>query len=249
MDNVESASAAGDDYDTREAMLADAGGSFLGAVFGSPFATGVYVGHPGWKAMGAGLGYAAASGVGVLLVCLLGIVPMFQSIIPLVAIYPILIYIGLIMGAQAFQAVPTSHAPAVIMALIPWLASWGKGLVDNTLTAAGTNLAKVGYATLAGNNVLYRSMELLDQGALLTSMMLGAITAFVVDQKYRHAAVVSVLGAILAFVGLTHSPKLAWNAAPAFVIAYLFLAVIIYGLGQSKTAMGSKEVEFKQSAD
>lgn len=244
MDNVESAAAAGDEYDTREAMLADAGGSLLGALFGSPFATGVYVGHPGWKAMGAGMGYAAASGIGILLVTLLGVVSLFQTIIPLVAILPILLYIGMVMGAQAFQAVPATHAPAVVLALLPWLATWGKGLVDNALAAAGTNAATVGTAVLANNNILYPGLLALDQGALLTSMILGAIGAFVVDQKFQEATVVAVTGAVFAFVGLVHAPKLAWNAAPGAMLGYLFLAGLIWLFGTYKlpAATGAREM-------
>ena len=40
------------------------------------------------------------------------------AVIPLVAILPILLYIGLVIGAQAFQAVPLRHAPAVILAIL-----------------------------------------------------------------------------------------------------------------------------------
>ena len=38
------------------------------------------------------------------------------AVVPLVAILPILLYIGLVIGAQAFEATPNRHAPAVILA-------------------------------------------------------------------------------------------------------------------------------------
>ena len=39
--------------------------------------------------------------------------------LPLPAIVPILLYIGLLIGAQAFQEVPKRHAVAVVIAIIP----------------------------------------------------------------------------------------------------------------------------------
>ena len=59
--------------------------------------------------------------------------------IPLVAILPILLYIGLVIGAQAFQATPREHAPAVVLALIPNIAEWAQTQIDGALAAAGTS--------------------------------------------------------------------------------------------------------------
>jgi hypothetical protein len=101
----------------------------------------------------------------------------FLTVIPLVAVVPILLYIGLIMGAQAFQAIPVRHAPAVVIALLPWLAAWATQLVDGALQAAGTSAEQVGFDVLAQQNVLYAGMQTLEQGVLLTSMILGAMTA------------------------------------------------------------------------
>ena len=72
------------------------------------------------------------------------------ALIPVVAISPILLYIGMLIGAQAFQETPpSSHAPAIILALMPHLAAWGKLQIDNALGAAGTNAAAVGIDKLA----------------------------------------------------------------------------------------------------
>ena len=55
---------------------------------------------------------------------------------------PILLYIGLLIGAQAFQETPRAHAVAVVAALIPNIASWAAGLIDNALAAAGTTAGR-----------------------------------------------------------------------------------------------------------
>ena len=66
----------------------------------------VYIGHPGWKAVGGRVGYSLATGVVIALVCFLGLTALLLAIVPLVSILPILLYIGLVIGAQAFESTP-----------------------------------------------------------------------------------------------------------------------------------------------
>ena len=149
MNNVESASAAGDNYNLRKVLLADGVGAIVGSMLGSPFPPAVYIGHPGWKAVGGRIGYSLATGVAIAIVCFLGLTALLLAVIPLVAILPILLYIGLVIGAQAFQVTPKSHAPAVVLALIPNIAEWAKTQIDGALAAAGTSAAQLGPAKLA----------------------------------------------------------------------------------------------------
>ncbi|MEL6265700.1 MAG: regulator, partial [Pseudomonadota bacterium] len=111
MDNVESAEAAGDSYSTTEALAAEGSISLVGTLLGSPFANAVYIGHPGWKSMGGRIGYSAATGLFVLALAWFGILAVFLNLVPVVAISPILLYIGMLIGAQAFQTTPLAHAP------------------------------------------------------------------------------------------------------------------------------------------
>ena len=67
MDNVESAEAAGDAYPTTSVLTADGVVSLIGCLMGNPFINAVYIGHPGWKAMGGRIGYSAATGLMVIL--------------------------------------------------------------------------------------------------------------------------------------------------------------------------------------
>src|SRR6187402_2410329 len=144
MDNVESAEAAGDEYPTTRVLTADGIVSLIGCLMGNPFINAVYIGHPGWKAMGGRIGYSAAVGVIVIVLSWFGIIALMSSLIPVVAISPILLYIGMLIGAQAFQETPKSHAPAIVLALAPHLAAWAKVQIDGALAAAGTNAATVG---------------------------------------------------------------------------------------------------------
>ena len=70
----------------------------------------MYIGHPGWKAVGGRIGYSLATGVAIALVCFFGLTALLLAVVPLVAILPILPYIGLVIGAQAFQASPERRA-------------------------------------------------------------------------------------------------------------------------------------------
>ena len=108
MDNVESAEAAGDHYPTTRVLTADGVVSLIGCLMGNPFINAVYIGHPGWKAMGGRIGYSAATGLMVIVLCWFGIISVMLALIPVVAISPILLYIGMLIGAQAFQTTPTS---------------------------------------------------------------------------------------------------------------------------------------------
>ena len=149
LDNVESAAVAGDSFPTTQVLTADGVVSIIGCLMGNPFINAVYIGHPGWKAMGGRIGYSAATGVMVILLAWFGIISVMVALIPVVAISPILLYIGMLIGAQAFQETPKSHAPAIVLSLTPHLAAWGKLQIDNALAAAGTNAGAIGLDKLA----------------------------------------------------------------------------------------------------
>src|SRR5207249_5919526 len=141
MDNVESAEAAGDEYPTTRVLTADGVVSLIGCLMGNPFINAVYIGHPGWKAMGGRIGYSAATGVMVILLCWFGTISAMLALIPSVAILPILLYIGMLIGSQAFQETPKRHAPAIVLSLTPHLANWAITLINGALAAAGTIVA------------------------------------------------------------------------------------------------------------
>jgi AGZA family xanthine/uracil permease-like MFS transporter len=234
MNNVESAAAAGDNYNLRKILLADGVGAIVGSLLGSPFPPAVYIGHPGWKAVGGRIGYSLATGIAIALVCFLGLTALLLAVIPLVAILPILLYIGLVIGAQAFQASPSKHAPAVVLALIPNIAEWAKTQIDGALAAAGTSAAQVGFDKLAMTGVLYRGLESVGGGSVLAGMVLGAMAAFIIDNRLRHAGVWAFAGAILAFVGLIHGAQLGWAVSPMVALGYLLFGLTCFALARGQ---------------
>ncbi|HKQ70367.1 MAG TPA: hypothetical protein VJT73_13550, partial [Polyangiaceae bacterium] len=174
LDNVESAEVAGDHFPTTRVLTADGVVSLIGCMMGNPFINAVYIGHPGWKAMGGRIGYSAATGVTVILLSWLGVISVMMALVPVVAISPILLYIGMLIGSQAFQETPKSHAPAIVLSLTPHLAAWGKLQIDNALGAAGTNAIDVGIDKLGQRGILYPGLATLGGGAILGGLVLGA---------------------------------------------------------------------------
>ena len=237
MNNVESASAAGDEYNLRAILVADGGGAIVGSFLGSPFPPAVYIGHPGWKAVGGRIGYSLATGAVVAVICLFGLVGLFLAVIPIQALVPILLFIGLVIGAQAFTTTPARHAPAVILAMLPNIASWAQGQIDGALGAAGTDAGAVGNEALSGAGVIYDGMVLFGGGAVVAGLVLGAIAVFIIDREYSRAIVYSIVGAILAVTGFIHASQLivtvvdggvVFGQPNAIFLGYVFAAVVFW---------------------
>ena len=229
MTNVESAAVAGDEYNLRAILAADGAGAIVGSAMGCPFPPAVYIGHPGWKAAGGRTSYSLASGVAIALLCFLGMFSLLGALLPLPAIVPILLYIGLLIGAQAFQEVPKAHCVAVVMAIIPNIAAWATGLMNNALAAAGTSAAQVGDEALANAGLVYHGTVLLGGGAILAGLVLGSIVAFIIDKNFLAAAAYCLAGAILGFIGLIHAEQVGWNVGGQIALGYLFAGLVLLG--------------------
>ena len=248
MDNVESAEAAGDAYPTTRVLTADGVVSLIGCLMGNPFINAVYIGHPGWKAMGGRIGYSAATGVMVIVLSWFGIISLLLALVPVVAISPILLYIGMLIGAQAFQTTPVKHAPAVVLALTPHLAAWAKLQIDTMLGATLAAAQGVGamaadkagavkaaaIASLPQQGVMYHGLEVMGGGAILSGLVLGAIGVFIVERQFAKASVFALAGALLTYFGFMHGEAVGigggYGVTPGVAISYLVVAIFLYGL-------------------
>jgi AGZA family xanthine/uracil permease-like MFS transporter len=229
MDNVESAAVAGDSFPTTRVLTADGIISLIGCMMGNPFINAVYIGHPGWKAMGGRIGYSAATGLMVIILSWLGIISVMVALVPVVAISPILLYIGMLIGSQAFQETPKSHAPAIVLALTPHLAAWGKLQIDNALSAAGTSASAVGLDKLGQNGVLYHGLAVMGGGSILAGLILGAVTVFIIEHEFMKAAAFAAAGAALTFFGFMHGEAIGIGQTPLVAISYLGVAAFLVG--------------------
>lgn len=237
LQNLESAEAAGDRFDTRSSLLVNGAGTILAAFFGSAFPTTIYIGHPGWKAMGARAGYSTLNGVAIALLCLAGGMGAVLSVVPVEVALGILLWIGLIILAQSFQEVPKSHALAVGLGLVPALGAWALVLVETSLRVAGSSLFEA--APRFGGDLYVRGIIALNQGFLLTSMILAALLVQVIERRFLQAALWAGVAALLAWFGLIHAyeltpagvqNKFGFGAAPDFALIYGLGALCLVGL-------------------
>ena len=243
IDNVESAAVAGDHYPTTRVLTADGAVSLLGCLLGNPFINAVYIGHPGWKAMGGRIGYSAATGLMVIVLCWFGTIAVILALVPTVAILPILLYIGMLIGSQAFQETPHSHAPAVVLALTPHLANWALTLINGALAAAGTVIPALDAAQRAAlvakmksEGVLYHGLQVLGGGSILGGLVLGAIAALVIERRFVDAASFALAGAALTFFGFMHGERIGFAQTPEVAASYLVVALVLFACARVRVA-------------
>ncbi len=212
LNNVEAMSAAGDNYNVSEAQLVDGMGTVIGAFFGGTFPTTVYMSSVSAKWQNARRGYTILNGIVFLFASTFGIIAVLSEMIPLSAIAPILVFVGLSMIVQTFTSVKQKHYPAVVLAMFPYLANF---LQSKFANAAPEALDAVSPAVVP-----------LGQGAMFTAIIWGAILVFIIDNKFDRAAVLALTGAVLAAIGLIHAPQLSFLYNPGYVMGYLVIAFI-----------------------
>lgn len=245
LQNIESAAAAGDEFEARPSLLANGIGTLAACVFGSCFPTTIYIGHPGWKAMGARVGYSILGGAFATVLCLTGAAGLVALAVPIEAGMAIVLWIGVVIVAQAFDATPRRHAAAVAMGLLPGIAAWGVLMMKTGLRAGGVGMPEGApfsaalEATLAGFDVAGRGAFAIEQGFIFTAMILAAATAEIIDRRFVHAAAWCAAAAALSFVGLMHAYVwtpgdtvvalglgTGWEWAAAYLLAAAFLVIV-----------------------
>ncbi len=214
MNNVEAMASCGDDYSVKRCQLVDGMGTIAGSFFGGVFPTTVYIASTGAKQMNAGRGYSILNGIVFAIAALLGLIGAISEIIPLPVIAPILVFVGIVMVAQAFVSVPSRHSPAVVVAMFPVVADF---IVTNF---HGLNPEEFGD--------MFPAAEALSEGAMFAALVWGAFTVFVIDRKWKKAVSSLIIGFLLSGFGFMHAPELGIYFAEGITLGYLVLGVMIY---------------------
>ena len=221
LQNIESAEAAGDSYPTGPSLAMNGIGTVAAACFGSCFPTTLYIGHPGWKALGARAGYSALNGIFFTVVCLTGTLAHIAWAVPVDAGMAIVLWIGIVISAQAFQSMPREHSPAVVLGILPGIAAWGALLAKNALRASGMGIPSkpFGDGLLEGfqrSDTWIHGAFALEQGFIFTAMILSAATVAIIERRFRQAGVWCFIGAALSAAGLMHS--YAWTPGDTVMV-------------------------------
>jgi AGZA family xanthine/uracil permease-like MFS transporter len=161
------------------------------------------------------------------------------AVIPSVAILPILLYIGMLIGSQAFQETPKSHAPAIMLALVPNLASWAVGQINGALSAAGVAVGGLNRDQLEAlavkmknEGVLYHGLQVLGGGAILGGLIMGAIAVCIIDRNFKKASGFALAGAVLTFFGFMHGEKIGIGRTPLVAASYVAAAAVLFQCGR-----------------
>ncbi len=249
LQNLESAEAAGDTFPTAPSLAANGIGTMVAALFGSCFPTTIYIGHPGWKALGARIGYSWLDGIVMTAICLTGSLGLIAYVVPIEAGMAIVLWIGIVIAAQAFQTTPKHHAPAVVMGFLPGVAAWGALVIKGALRAAkgvwgGEDAVFADVADALVMSELWPGGVFgLEQGFIFTAMILAAATVAVIEGHFKIAAAWMGAGSVLSFFGLMHGWKwtpadtgldVGWAVGPEMALAYgltaaVFLVLPLFG--------------------
>jgi AGZA family xanthine/uracil permease-like MFS transporter len=234
LQNIESAEAGGDEYSTFSSLAANGIGTIAAALFGSCFPTTIYIGHPGWKALGARAGYSTLNGLAITAICLSGTVALLSAIVPIEAGIAIVLWVGIIITAQAFQATSSEHAPAVAIGLFPAIAAWGSTVAEGAFRVSGGTTIQQALTTVdpgrllfAGdtlvNGFLLHGLIVVERGYIFTCMILSAIAALLIDRRFHSAAIWALVAALFTGAGLTHAYQVEGNN-----IDYLFNFDVVF---------------------
>ncbi|MFV1964488.1 MAG: permease [Pirellulaceae bacterium] len=205
IDCTESAAAAGDDFDTGRIIGVEAFATLIAGLCGGVIQTTPYIGHPAYKAMGGRAAYTLATAIFVGSAGLLGYFGYLYAVIPKATVFPILVFIGLEITAQSFQATPKRHYSAVALACVPALAALVLIYVDKILGEVGP----LGVAVDQLSESLQREIQIvrvLASGFIVTSLLWASMLAAIIDRRLAVAAAFAAVAGTCAFFGIIHSP-------------------------------------------
>ena len=248
VNNTESADVAGDDYDVRSILLAEAAATLVAGLAGGVAQTTPYIGHPAYKQMGARAGYTLLTGIFIGVGGMLGYLSNLIELIPIAVLAPVLVFVALDMTVQAFRTVPLQHAPAVAISFFPSIARLltiefsdpnfiPPERFERLIAVSGPKLPALAVIVALGN------------GFIITATLWAAFVVEMTEQRLRAAAAYLAAAAVLCCFGIIHSVRpdgsayVLWHLqgvgrliAMQFCVAYLVLAAALLLLSLQRAA-------------
>eukprot|EP00980_Cylindrotheca_fusiformis_P011769 scaffold2811_cov102-Cylindrotheca_fusiformis.AAC.2 len=213
-------------------MISDGIGTIIGSILGSPFGTVVYVGHPVHKRVGARTGYSIMNGFIYLILCLVGVIPVILSVVPVIAIGPIIFIFGIMICEECTLHIAQRHHAAIFFGLF-------FGVQDYVFTqfVQGADRPSI----IQANSGPYA----MSKGSALSAMIWCGVIVYTVDRRWLRATFFCMLAALFSAIGLIHQEGSAFDeqftegtitestSSFEFMIGYLSMAalcVIYYAL-------------------
>lgn len=236
MNNVESAEAAGDKYNVSTCQLFDGIATIVGSIFGNPFPTTVYIGHPAYKRLGAKAGYTLGVGIVFFLGSIFGFISFLHNLIPTAAVAPMLVFVGLVITSQAFSATPAKHGMAVAVAFIPHISNLISSQLNGLLNSVNNvfTTANAAFTPQLIENMLntqgihYLGQNALAQGSIVIGLLWGAIVANVIDKNLMKAGYFTLAAGILTVFGIIHNKSLGIFLDSNLFYGYLLIALVFF---------------------
>ncbi len=239
INNAESARVAGDDYDVRSILLAEAAATLVAGVAGGIAQTTPYIGHPAYKEMGAKAGYTWLTGIFIGVGGMLGYVSNLIEVIPIAVLAPVLVFVAMDITVQAFNAVPVRHAPAIAVSFFPAVARMLTIELSNPEFVPPARFARLLLASEHGLPAL-AVIVALGNGFILTATLWAGFVVEMTEHRLRAAAAYLAAGGGLCCFGIIHSVRADGSAyglwqlhgtarlvATQFSLAYLILAAAL----------------------
>lgn len=256
MDNVEAANAAGDNYNIKTAQFADGICTMISACFGGVVPNTVWLGHAGLKKSGAGIGYSWVGGLLLGIAGIFGLFTFFSNLVPPAIAAITYLWCSSIMVCQAFKDVKVKHYAAVAVSMVPPVADYlftqitgAVGLADKWTETLPSGV--VGYSAdvsqyLIDNGVMWRGLAEVKSGAIIIGIILGTMTAFIIDKRLDKVAITSLAAAVLSFFGFIHTAELGFYIKSPFAIGYVIVAIVAYlmHLGKDKWCDPQEDFEY-----
>jgi AGZA family xanthine/uracil permease-like MFS transporter len=128
--------------------------------------------------------------------------------VPRECIFGILLWIAIIITAQAFMEIPKEHSLAVAFGLIPAFSAYCFYLIEHALRVGGVTLNIALADKLTDDNFIIRGIVILSQGYLLISMIFAALMVFIIERKFLKAAQWTFAASAFSFIGIIHAYRL-----------------------------------------
>jgi AGZA family xanthine/uracil permease-like MFS transporter len=241
MDNVESAIAAGDEYNVGHTQIIDGVCTMISALFGSIVPNTVWLGHAGLKKSETGIAYSWISAILYALSSVFGLYGLMNSLMPAVVASITFLWCAMLMLVQAYTDVPRRYGAALAIALIPHVADVLFTYVRDALGAFGIYLEE----TMTMNStdeisqaminygVVWKGVVAMHSGAIITSILWASVVAFIIDRRLDKAALGFLVAALLAFFGFIHSPALVMGMGTMsfpYAVGYVLAAAVCYAI-------------------
>ena len=192
---------------------------------------------------------------------LLGYFGYLYALIPKATVFPILVFIGLEITAQSFQATAKRHYAAIVLACVPALAALTLIFIDKIFG----DLAPQGIALESLSAPLQlelHTVRILASGFIVTSLLWASGLAAIIDRQLNVAAAYFGIAAACSFFGIMHSPLpgsplfLPWNLDAASLETtlqygggYLLTAAMLLGWHYWREQTGEAAIHDEELAE